>query len=63
MRDIKFRAWDKYNKKMIQSENILNISFVRTKIFYSLKSPKCHKCLINIISDTKLLTSLGFYDE
>lgn len=31
MRDIKFRAWDKYNKKMIQSENILNICFVRTE--------------------------------
>ena len=31
MRDIKFRVWDKYNKKMIQSETILNICFVRTE--------------------------------
>ena len=28
MREIKFRAWDKINKKMIQSENILKICFL-----------------------------------
>ncbi len=31
MRDIKFRAWDKARKQMIQSENILKICFVRTE--------------------------------
>lgn len=31
MRDIKFRAWDKAIKQMIQSENILKICFVRTE--------------------------------
>lgn len=30
MRDIKFRAWDKDNRKMILAENILKICFVRT---------------------------------
>lgn len=31
MKDIKFRAWDKARKQMIQSENILKICFVRTE--------------------------------
>lgn len=31
MRDIKFRAFDKAIKQMIQSENILKICFVRTE--------------------------------
>ena len=30
MRDIKFRAWDNFNNRMIQNDRILKICFVRS---------------------------------
>lgn len=36
MRDIKFRAWDSFNNRMIQNDRILKICFVRSNHIPSL---------------------------